>query len=135
MGLKNKFSPRGDIKHWEAKDLYNVLNNPKAKAEVKDKIMNEFKDREIKNKPLVDAFFNPSKNKFWNLAKWQLYREGKARVYGHGKYLRFDIDNPTLIFDKMIEVKDAYDNFKTGKNPDERKIADTVREELQVWKR
>ena len=81
------------------------------------------------------SFFDSTKNKFLNLAKWQLYREGKARVYGHGKYLRFSIDDPIMLFDKMLEVKDAYDNYRIGKSKDQRQLCDSVREELQVWKR
>ena len=117
--------------NWSKEQLYSSLASKKTPKEIKDEIRKIFKDRQEKGWVFLNRFFNQETNKFWNLAKWQLYREGKARMYGVGKHRRFYIENPELIFDKMIEIKTIYDKRLFGKNYNDKEI----KQELNTWKR
>lgn len=117
------------IKEWKKEQLEEILKDKKASEATKKKIHRILEERREKGFEFLQRFFNPRFNKFWLLAQWQLYREGKARVYTNGKHLKFYIDDKTLIFDKMIEIKAKFDKFQTGKDTDD------IKRELQAWKR
>ena len=117
--------------NWSKEQLLNILNDDQSPKNLKKEVVKIFKDRQEKGWIFLNRFFNQETNKFWNLAKWQLYREGKARMYGVGTHKRFYIDNPELIFDKMIEIKTIWDKRLLGKNYNEK----TLLKEIKIWKR
>jgi hypothetical protein len=73
---------------------------------------------------------NPSTNKFYNLAVWQLYREGKAKKYNNGTQVFFVIDDKVSILDKMIEIRAQVGKFEANKAENIESI-----QELRIWKR
>lgn len=111
-----------NMKEWSISRLKHMMRRRSCPPELRKKIENIIAVRKEKNWVFLQSFFSES-NKFWTLAKWQLYREGKAKLYGTGVHKRFFIDDTSLIFDKMIEIKDRYDSYKVGKD------------EVEEWKR
>jgi hypothetical protein len=98
---------------------------------VKTNIENELKERNDKTFEMIQRFFNPRHNKYLLLAQYQLYREGKAKIHGVGTHRRFYVESQTVLFDKMIEVKNKYDKWMTKK----RIMGSKINEEFQAWKR
>ena len=121
---------------WTAKQLTAVLQDKKSTVQLKRKVQKIFQSRQDKGWELLQKFFSNEHNKFWNLARWQLYREGKARLHGHGKQARFYIEDKSLIFDKMIEIRNRYSKWEAGKaveNPNS--TLNKIKKELDTWKR
>jgi len=110
--------------NWSKEQLLNLLNDDNTSKDLKKKVVKIFKDRQENGWIFLNRFFSQETNKFWNLAKWQLYREGKARMYGTGPHKRFYIDNSELVFDKMLEIKKIWDKNLFSDN-----------KELNTWKR
>jgi hypothetical protein len=119
-----------DMKNWTASQLKEVLRSKKSPEALKKKVERIFQDRQEKGWEFLQKFFNQGTNKFWLLAKWQLFREGKAKVYGTGKHARFYIEDSSLIFDKMIEIKKKFDKYQTGKSQEAE-----IKREFESWKR
>ena len=124
--------PRKDtipMSEWSVVQLNAVLKSKKSNAKLKTKVEQIFQHRKEKGKIFLNNFFNQDKNKFWNLALWQLYREGKTKQYGVGEHKRFYIDDVSLVIDKMIEIRRKISNFEVVKSDD------TITKELHTWKR
>lgn len=116
-----------NMSEWSKQQLDTVLNSKKSSKEDKEKVQAILTDRVEKGFIFLKKFFNQESNKFWNLAKWQLYREGKAKCYGVGVHQKFYIKDTSLIFDKMIEIKNKFDKYQKGKD-------ETIKE-FSEWKR
>jgi len=123
------------MKFWNINQLKETLYNCKTSGATKRKIERILQERRDKGFDFVQAFFNLSKNKFWELAQWQLYREGKAKKYGTGKHTKFYIDNPLDVFDKMIEVKKRYDKVCEATSKNSRQTTADIKKEVAEWKR
>lgn len=114
---------------WSEKQLKACIRNKKTDETVRIKAQTTLEHNRKNYQETVENFFNPEKNKFWNLALWQLYREGKAKQYGVGEHKRFYISDVSLVFDKMVEIRRKISNFEVVKSDN------TITKELHTWKR
>jgi len=123
---------RGDMIKWRSESLKNVINNPSSNIEdiiVAQSILEKRKNNTTFTDNMIEMFFS-TKNKFWNLAMWQLYREGKAKTYHNGQKKVWYIDDNEMIFDKMVELRCAYEMYMSQKNDKE-----TIKTGISAWKR
>ena len=115
---------------FSVNQLARIMADKKSSEVQKVEAVNILNDRQEKGWECLQKFFS-SKNKFWELAKYQLYREGKAKVYGTGVHKRFYVKDTSLIFDKMVEIRTRFAKYEKGKT----KINDPLLEEFNAWKR
>lgn len=121
------------MNEWNEQQLKSVIKSKKSTPKLRTTALNILEHNRKNYKETVENFFNIHKNKFWNLALWQLYREGKAKQYGVGEHKRFYIEDISLVIDKMIEIRRRLSNFEATipSNSDKKNIT----RELHTWKR
>jgi hypothetical protein len=117
---------------WTEGQLKALINKENTPVDLVLKATNILHERRDKGYEFLCDFFSP-KNKFWTLAKWQLYREGKARVYYEGAKAKFDIEDSSLVFDKMIEIHGKF--MKQNKDSKDKTDVRNAVKEMATWKR
>lgn len=123
---KNMLRKPKKIEEMSELELNKVLTSSKLPYETRLKVLDLIAKERKANAKFSKAFFS-DKNRFWKLAKHQLYREGHSGVTldrtfeGESVLVLNDVPRE-VILDKMVEIKKKYDihleeqeNIKKGK--------------------